>query len=150
MTEAKDTNILNTDNRTIIYSEEQRIRDEIWAEQDFIRCQIDRENYYKREIAIRDAKIAECDALIAQKDAAIAKLDALIADKEAAIAKVHALIADKNAGIVDQDTANAKASAILADLKDIFQQSSDILKANGITDNNNNIAAKDAIIPEIS
>ena len=92
MTEAKDTNILNTDNRTIIYSEEQRIRDEIWAREDFIRCQNDRKNYYESEIAARDAALAEKDVVIADKEATIADIDATIAVKDATIADKDATI----------------------------------------------------------
>ena len=74
----KDNNIHMAASKLYQLSEDQRIRDEIWAREDFIRCQNDRKNYYESEIATRDATLADKDVVIADKDATIAVKDATI------------------------------------------------------------------------
>ena len=76
MLAAQDKNIQQAATKLYELSEDKRIRDEIWAREDAIRCRIDLENYWKREIANRDDTIAEKDSIIANLMAEIEQLKA--------------------------------------------------------------------------
>ena len=76
MLAAQDKNIQQAATKLYELSEDKRIRDEIWAREDAIRCRIDFENYWKREIANRDDTIAEKDSIIANLMAEIEQLKA--------------------------------------------------------------------------
>ena len=78
MLAAQDKNIQQAATKLFELSEDKRIRDEIWAREDAIRCRIDFENYWKREIANRDDTIAVQNSTIAEKDSIIANLMAEI------------------------------------------------------------------------
>ena len=74
MLATQDKNIELAANKLYKLSKDQRIRDEIWAREDAIRQQIDFENYWKRELANRDAAIAEKDIVISNLMAEIEQL----------------------------------------------------------------------------
>ena len=76
MLAAQDKNIQQAATKLYELSEDKRVRDEIWAREDAIRCRIDFENYWKREIANRDDTIAEKDSIIANLMAEIEQLKA--------------------------------------------------------------------------
>ena len=76
MLAAQDKNIQQAATKLYELSEDKRIHDEIWAREDAIRCRIDLENYWKREIANRDDTIAEKDSIIANLMAEIEQLKA--------------------------------------------------------------------------
>ena len=76
MLAAQDKNIQQAATKLYELSEDKRVRDEIWAREDAIRCRIDLENYWKREIANRDDTIAEKDSIIANLMAEIEQLKA--------------------------------------------------------------------------
>ena len=78
MLAAQDKNIQQAATKLYELSEDKRVRDEIWAREDAIRCRIDFENYWKREIANRDDTIAVQNSTIAEKDSIIANLMAEI------------------------------------------------------------------------
>ena len=78
MLAAQDKNIQQAATKLFELSEDKRVRDEIWAREDAIRCRIDLENYWKREIANRDDTIAVQNSTIAEKDSIIANLMAEI------------------------------------------------------------------------
>ncbi len=78
MLAAQDKNIQQAATKLYELSEDKRVRDEIWAREDAIRCRIDLENYWKREIANRDDTIAVQNSTIAEKDSIIANLIAEI------------------------------------------------------------------------
>ena len=58
----QDNNIRSAAIKLHQISEDQKIRDEIWAREDYIRCQIDRDNYYKMQFAKQESTINEKDA----------------------------------------------------------------------------------------
>ena len=74
MLATQDKNTELAANKLYKLSKDQRIRDEIWAREDAIRQQIDFENYWKRELANRDATIAEKDIVISNLMAEIEQL----------------------------------------------------------------------------
>ena len=76
MLATQDKNIQQAATKLYELSEDKRIHDEIWAREDAIRCRIDLENYWKREIANRDDTIAEKDSIIANLMAEIEQLKA--------------------------------------------------------------------------
>ena len=67
MLATKDQNIHTAASKLFKITEDQKIRDEIWAREDHIRCMNDFNNYYKNEIAERDAAISAKDAVISAK-----------------------------------------------------------------------------------
>ena len=78
MIATQDKNIQLAATKLYQLSEDQRIRDELWARQDAIRQQIDFENYHRRRYEEVEAKYMDAEAAIDEKDKVIASLMAEI------------------------------------------------------------------------
>ena len=74
MLATQDKNIQSAAEKLGSLSADKKLRDEIWARQDWIRCQIDMRTYFETQIADKETAIAEAEATIAEKDAIIAAL----------------------------------------------------------------------------
>ena len=90
MLATQDKNIQQAATKLYELSEDKRIHDEIWAREDAIRCRIDFENYWKREIANRDDTIAVQNSTIAVQNSTIAEKDSIIANLMAEIEQLKA------------------------------------------------------------
>ena len=75
--------------------QDQIIRDKLWAREDYLRCQRDREDYYNTEIKQRDEEIVTLKKSNSDKDTTIATQNTTIADMAAKIAELEAQLADK-------------------------------------------------------
>ena len=64
MLATQDKNIQSAAEKLSSLSADKKLRDEIWARQDWIRCQIDMRTYFETQIAEKEATIAEKDAKI--------------------------------------------------------------------------------------
>lgn len=78
MIATQDKNIQLAATKLYQLSEDQRIRDELWARQDAIRQQIDFENYHRRRYEEVEAKRIEAEAAVAERDSVIESLKAEI------------------------------------------------------------------------
>ena len=78
MIATQDKNIQLAATKLYQLSEDQRIRDELWARQDAIRQQIDFENYHRRRYEEVEAKYIEAEAAVAERDSVIESLKAEI------------------------------------------------------------------------
>ena len=78
MIATQDKNIQLAATKLYQISEDQRIRDELWARQDAIRQQIDFENYHRRRYEEVEAKYIEAEAAVAERDSVIESLKAEI------------------------------------------------------------------------
>ena len=65
-------------------TEDQRIREQCFAREDYIRRERDRDRYFTTEIQKRDDMLVQKDATIADKDATIAALKAQLTKYQAA------------------------------------------------------------------
>ena len=90
MIATQDKNIQLAANKLYQLSEDQRIRDELWARQDAIRQQIDFENYHRRRYEEVEAKRIEAEAKLAEKNKSIAEKDKVIASLLAEIEQLKA------------------------------------------------------------
>ena len=87
MLATQDKNIQSAAEKLSSLSADKKLRDEIWARQDWLRCQIDMRTYFETQIAEKEATIAKDKATIVEKDAAIADKDAIIATLMAELQK---------------------------------------------------------------
>ena len=105
MIATQDKNIQLAATKLYQISEDQRIRDELWARQDAIRQQIDFENYHRRryeEVEAKyndvEAKRIEAEAKLAEIEAKTNKAEAELAEKDKVIANLMAEIEQLKAG----------------------------------------------------
>ena len=105
MIATQDKNIQLAATKLYQLSEDQRIRDELWARQDAIRQQIDFENYHRRryeEVEAKyidvEAKRIEAEAKLAETEAKTNKAEAELAEKDKVIASLMAEIEQLKAG----------------------------------------------------
>ena len=105
MIATQDKNIQLAATKLYQISEDQRIRDELWARQDAIRQQIDFENYHRRryeEVEAKyidvEAKRIEAEAKLAEIEAKTNKAEAELAEKDKVIASLLAEIEQLKAG----------------------------------------------------
>ena len=91
MIATQDKNIQLAATKLYQLSEDQRIRDELWARQDAIRRQIDFENYHRRRYEEVEAKRIEAEAKLAEKNKSIAEKDKVIASLKAEIEQLKAV-----------------------------------------------------------
>ena len=105
MIATQDKNIQLAATKLYQLSEDQRIRDELWARQDAIRRQIDFENYHRRryeEVEAKyidvEAKRIEAEAKLAEIEAKTNKAEAELAEKDKVIASLLAEIEQLKAG----------------------------------------------------
>ena len=105
MIATQDKNIQLAATKLYQISEDQRIRDELWARQDAIRQQIDFENYHRRryeEVEAKyndvEAKRIEAEAKLAETEAKTIKVEAELAEKDKVIASLMAEIEQLKAG----------------------------------------------------
>lgn len=78
MLATQDKNIQSAAEKLGSLSADKKLRDEIWARQDWLRCQIDMRTYFETQIAEKEATIAEKDAAIASLKSEIARLQSKI------------------------------------------------------------------------
>ena len=90
--------------------QDQIIRDKLWAREDYLRCQRDRDDYYNTEIKQRDEEIVTLKKSNSDKDTTIVTLKKSNSDKDTTIATQNTTIADMAAKI-------AELEAQLADKK---------------------------------
>ena len=90
MIATQDKNIQLAATKLYQISEDQRIRDELWARQDAIRQQIDFENYHRRRYEEVEAKLAETEAKTNKAEAELAEKDKVIASLMAEIEQLKA------------------------------------------------------------
>ena len=90
MIATQDKNIQLAATKLYQLSEDQRIRDELWARQDAIRQQIDFENYHRRRYEEVEAKLAETEAKTNKAEAELAEKDKVIASLLAEIEQLKA------------------------------------------------------------
>ena len=81
MLATQDKNIQSAAEKLSSLSADKKLRDEIWARQDWLRCQIDMRTYFETQIADKETAIAEAEATIAEKDAKIEKYVAFLMSK---------------------------------------------------------------------
>ena len=105
MIATQDKNLQLAANKLYQLSEDQRIRDELWARQDAISQQIDFENYHRRryeEVEAKrieaEAKTNKAEAELAEKNKSIVEKDKSIAEKDKVIANLMAEIEQLKAG----------------------------------------------------
>ena len=98
MIATQDKNIQLAATKLYQISEDQRIRDELWARQDAIRQQIDFENYHRRRYEEVEAKLAETEAKTNKAEAELAEKNKSIAEKDKVIASLMAEIEQLKAG----------------------------------------------------
>lgn len=98
----QDVNVKEAAEHLSRLTEDKKLRDQYWAREDYNRCQIDRDNYYNREIQARDTIIAAMKVnlentvtALADKDAEITSKNAALADKDAEIAELKKLLQQK-------------------------------------------------------
>ena len=96
MIATQDKNIQLAATKLYQLSEDQRIRDELWARQDAIRQQIDFENYHRRRYEEVEAKRIEAEAKLAETEAKTIKAEAKLAETEAKTIKAEAELAEKD------------------------------------------------------
>ena len=99
MIATQDKNIQLAANKLYQISEDQRIRDELWARQDAIRQQIDFENFHKRRYEELEARTNKAEAKLAETEAKIIKAEAELAEKNKSIAEKDKVIANLMAEI---------------------------------------------------
>ena len=96
MIATQDKNIQLAATKLYQLSEDQRIRDELWARQDAIRQQIDFENFHKRRYEELEARTNKAEAKLAETEAKIIKAEAELAETEAKTIKAEAELAEKD------------------------------------------------------
>lgn len=90
MIATQDKNLQLAANKLYQLSEDQRIRDELWARQDAIRQQIDFENYHRRRYEEVEAKYIDAEAKCIEAEAAVAERDSVIESLKAEIEQLKA------------------------------------------------------------
>ena len=90
MIATQDKNIQLAATKLYQLSEDQRIRDELWARQDAIRQQIDFENYHRRRYEEVEAKYIDAEAKCIEAEAAVAERDSVIESLKAEIEQLKA------------------------------------------------------------
>ena len=90
MIATQDKNIQLAATKLYQISEDQRIRDELWARQDAIRQQIDFENYHRRRYEEVEAKYIDAEAKCIEAEAAVAERDSVIESLKAEIEQLKA------------------------------------------------------------
>ena len=90
MIATQDKNIQLAATKLYQLSEDQRIRDELWARQDAIRQQIDFENYHRRRYEEVEAKYIDAEAKYIEAEAAVAERDSVIESLKAEIEQLKA------------------------------------------------------------
>ena len=66
MLATQDKNIQSAAEKLSSLSADKKLRDEIWARQDWLRCQIDMRTYFETQIAEKEATIASLKSEIAR------------------------------------------------------------------------------------
>ena len=117
MIATQDKNIQLAATKLYQLSEDQRIRDELWARQDAIRQQIDFENFHKRRYEELEARTNKAEAKLAETEAKIIKAEAELAETEAKTIKAEAELAEKNKSIAEKDKVIASLMAEIEQLK---------------------------------
>lgn len=92
----KDDVISEASNTIYQLTQEEKIRLQCEAREDYYR----RQNYVEEEFARKEAALAEKDAEIAAKDAILAEKDASLAEKDTSLAEKDASLAEKDAEII--------------------------------------------------
>ena len=110
MIATQDKNIQLAATKLYQISEDQRIRDELWARQDAIRQQIDFENYHRRRYEEVEAKYIDVEAKRIEAEAKLAEI-------EAKTNKAEAELAEKNKSIAEKDKVIASLLAEIEQLK---------------------------------
>lgn len=93
MIATQDKNIQLAATKLYQISEDQRIRDELWARQDAIRQQIDFENYHRRRYEEVEAKYIDVEAKRIEAEAKLAEIEAKTNKAEAELAEKDKVIA---------------------------------------------------------
>ena len=99
MIATQDKNIQLAATKLYQLSEDQRIRDELWARQDAIRQQIDFENYHRRRYEEVEAKRIEAEAKYIDAEAKYIDAEAKCIEAEAAVAERDSVIESLKAEI---------------------------------------------------
>ena len=80
------------------------------------------ESNFKKELAIKNAIIAEKDNALAEKDNALAEKDNALAEKDNALAEKDNALAEKDNALAEKDNALAEKDDIIASQKNKYEQ----------------------------